>query len=165
MAVVIDPVQSVKGKVVMDAFRSIDPQVFALGSEPRITTANTGMLSKPSREAKMRGLNKIFYSISMSSRTNDELEVSMLEQIYLKPWFKAFSQLDLERGTKLTLEKSRQLVSLTREYNTTIEKEVKIEKQIIGKKDPKLELVNAIEEQSNRQIEGCLTLMLNSVVL
>ena len=27
VAVVVDPVQSVKGKVIMDAFRSIDPQM------------------------------------------------------------------------------------------------------------------------------------------
>ena len=34
-AVVVDPVQSVKGKVVIDAFRSIDPQVIMMGAEPR----------------------------------------------------------------------------------------------------------------------------------
>lgn len=36
VAVVVDPVQSVKGKVIMDAFRSIDAQmVMATGQEPR----------------------------------------------------------------------------------------------------------------------------------
>jgi len=35
VAVVVDPVQSVKGKVVIDAFRSIDPQVIMMGIEPR----------------------------------------------------------------------------------------------------------------------------------
>jgi 26S proteasome regulatory subunit N11 len=37
--VVVDPVQSVKGKVVIDAFRSIDPQTMMTGQEPRQTTA------------------------------------------------------------------------------------------------------------------------------
>uniref|UniRef100_A0A0A8Z2R0 26S proteasome non-ATPase regulatory subunit 14 n=1 Tax=Arundo donax TaxID=35708 RepID=A0A0A8Z2R0_ARUDO len=33
VAVVIDPVQSVKGKVVIDAFRLINPQTMMLGQE------------------------------------------------------------------------------------------------------------------------------------
>jgi 26S proteasome regulatory subunit N11 len=35
VAVVVDPVQSVKGKVVIDAFRNIDPQTHMMGIEPR----------------------------------------------------------------------------------------------------------------------------------
>ena len=47
MSVVIDPVQSVKGKVVIDAFRLINPQTIMLGQEPRQTTSNLGHLNKP----------------------------------------------------------------------------------------------------------------------
>jgi 26S proteasome regulatory subunit N11 len=35
VAVVVDPVQSVKGKIVIDAFRSIEKQVMISGTEPR----------------------------------------------------------------------------------------------------------------------------------
>jgi 26S proteasome regulatory subunit N11 len=35
VSIVIDPVQSVKGKVVIDAFRLINPQTIMLGQEPR----------------------------------------------------------------------------------------------------------------------------------
>ena len=35
VGVVVDPVQSVKGKVVIDAFRSIDPHTAMQGIEPR----------------------------------------------------------------------------------------------------------------------------------
>merc|ERR1712130_100923 len=35
VAVVVDPIQSVKGKVVIDAFRLINPQTLMLGQEPR----------------------------------------------------------------------------------------------------------------------------------
>jgi len=48
VAVVIDPIQSVKGKVVIDAFRLINPQTMMLGQEPRQTTSNVGHLNKPS---------------------------------------------------------------------------------------------------------------------
>lgn len=45
---VVDPIQSVKGKVVIDAFRLINPQAMVLGQEPRQTTSNVGHLHKPS---------------------------------------------------------------------------------------------------------------------
>jgi 26S proteasome regulatory subunit N11 len=48
VAVVIDPIQSVKGKVVIDAFRLINPQTMMLGQEPRQTTSNVRHLNKPS---------------------------------------------------------------------------------------------------------------------
>lgn len=48
VAVVVDPIQSVKGKVVIDAFRLINIQTLMMGAEPRQTTANIGYLQKPS---------------------------------------------------------------------------------------------------------------------
>jgi 26S proteasome regulatory subunit N11 len=50
--VVIDPIQSVKGKVVMDAFRLISPQTIMAGQEPRQTTSHLGHLNKPSIQAR-----------------------------------------------------------------------------------------------------------------
>lgn len=52
MAVVVDPIQSVKGKVVIDAFRLINPQTMMLGQEPRQTTSNLGHLNKPSIQVR-----------------------------------------------------------------------------------------------------------------
>merc|ERR1719498_2361063 len=57
VAVVVGPVQSVKGKVVIDAFRLINPQSMMLGQEPRQTTSNVGHLKKPSIQALIHGLN------------------------------------------------------------------------------------------------------------
>lgn len=53
VAVVIDPIQSVKGKVVIDAFRCISPQTMMLGQEARQTTSNVGHLNKPSIQARV----------------------------------------------------------------------------------------------------------------
>ena len=55
MAVVVDPIQSVKGKVVLDAFRLINPQLMMMGQEPRQTTSNIGHLNKPSMQAQIHG--------------------------------------------------------------------------------------------------------------
>lgn len=68
VAVVVDPVQSVKGKVVIDAFRLISPQTMMLGQEPRQTTSNLGALNKPSIQALIHGLNRHYYSIGINYR-------------------------------------------------------------------------------------------------
>lgn len=39
---------SITGKVVIDAFRLINPNMMVLGQEPRQTTSNLGHLQKPS---------------------------------------------------------------------------------------------------------------------
>ena len=63
VAVVIDPIQSVKGKVVIDAFRLISPQMIMMGQEPRQTTSNEGYLNKPNIQALIHGLNRNYYSM------------------------------------------------------------------------------------------------------
>ena len=62
MAVVVDPIQSVKGKVVIDAFRSINPQTIMLGQEPRQTTSNLGHLNKPSIQVMVHNSETCFFS-------------------------------------------------------------------------------------------------------
>ena len=71
MAVVIDPIQTVRGKVVIDAFRLIDKKTLMSGQEPRQTTSVTGHLNKPAIEAMFKGLNKYYYSININYRTNE----------------------------------------------------------------------------------------------
>ena len=77
VAVVVDPIQSVKGKVVIDAFRLISPQVMAMGKEPRQTTSNIGFLQKPTFTSLIHGLNRHFYNLVINFRKN-ELEQNML---------------------------------------------------------------------------------------
>jgi hypothetical protein len=45
----------VKGKVVIDAFRLINPQSLMTGQEPRQTTSNIGHLNKPSIQVMLIG--------------------------------------------------------------------------------------------------------------
>lgn len=56
VAVVVDPIRSVKGKVVVDAFRLINPQLMMMGREPRQTTSNIGHLNKPSIQVINKGV-------------------------------------------------------------------------------------------------------------
>jgi 26S proteasome regulatory subunit N11 len=66
VAVVIDPIQSVRGKVVIDAFRTIPARTAMMQREPRQTTSNLGYLHKPSLVALIHGLNRHYYSIGIS---------------------------------------------------------------------------------------------------
>ena len=59
VAVVVDPIQSVKGKVVIDAFRLINPNTVVLGQEPRQTTSNIGHLQKPSIQVCLFSFRKL----------------------------------------------------------------------------------------------------------
>lgn len=68
VAVVIDPIQSVRGKVVIDAFRLISSQLVMSQQEPRQTTSNIGLLNKPSIVVINRNiLLFLFYIISLFS--------------------------------------------------------------------------------------------------
>ena len=89
VAVVIDTVQSVKGKVVIDAFRMI-PDGGMMGmlmpqTEPRQTTSNVGFLKKPTIQAQIHGLNRYYYSLVIDWRKND-LEEQMLMNLGRKDW-------------------------------------------------------------------------------
>lgn len=85
VAVVVDPIQSVKGKVVIDCFRLINPQSMMMGQEPRQTTSNVGHLKKPSIQALIHGLNRHYYSMVLDYRKN-ELEEQMLMNLHKKSW-------------------------------------------------------------------------------
>jgi 26S proteasome regulatory subunit N11 len=74
-----------QGKVVIDAFRCINPQLVMMGQEPRQTTSNVGHLNKPSIQALIHGLNRHYYSIAIDYRKS-ELESAMLLNLHKKRW-------------------------------------------------------------------------------
>lgn len=85
VAVVVDPIQSVKGKVVIDAFRLINPRNIVLGQEPRQTTSNIGHINKPSIQSLIHGLNRHYYSIAVNYRKT-QLEQAMLMNLHKRNW-------------------------------------------------------------------------------
>ena len=114
MAVVVDPIQSVKGKVVMDAFRLISPQTLQLGQEPRQTTSNVGHLNKPSIQALIHGLNRHYYSIAINYRKN-ALEDRMLLNLQKKSWTDGMRVGDYSRHRSRNEKVVAELKSLTGE--------------------------------------------------
>ena len=85
VSVVVDPIQSVKGKVVIDAFRCIPPQTLMSGGEVRQVTSVVGSLVRPSVVALINGLNRHYYSLAIAYRKN-ALEARMLMNVHKKKW-------------------------------------------------------------------------------
>ena len=66
----------------MDVFRSIHPNIMAMGGEPRISTSNLYYTKeKPNKMARLRGLNKLYYNMVINAHSSDENEVRMLQKL------------------------------------------------------------------------------------
>ena len=141
VAVVVDPIQSVKGKVVIDAFRLINPQTLMMGHEPRQTTSNLGHLNKPSIQALIHGLNRHYYSIGINYRKTG-LEENMLMNLHKHVWTEALQMDDFKEEGERNQEKLKRLVGLAEGYEKRVKEETELTKdqlktRYVGKVDPK----------------------------
>ncbi|KAJ3046044.1 26S proteasome non-ATPase regulatory subunit 14 [Rhizophlyctis rosea] len=167
VAVVVDPIQSVKGKVVIDAFRLINPQTVMLGQEPRQTTSNIGYLNKPSIQALIHGLNRHYYSIAINYRKN-ELEQKMLLNLHKKTWTHGLVLDDFSHHTELNEKAVKTMLSLSEAYNKSVIEETtmtaeQLKTRHVGKQDPKRHLEQNVESAMTSNIVQCLGSMLDSV--
>lgn len=168
VAVVLDPVQSVKGKVVIDAFRSIDQQTIMMRAEPRQTTSNIGHLNRPSYNALSHGLNKHYYSIAINYRKS-ELEQKMLLNLNKSAWGNSLKLREYTEQHKENIDALKNFAKLSKQYNKWIQDETKQSSgdfvvTSVGKMNPKVHLNNQVEESMNDNVMNCLGTMLNTVV-
>ena len=168
VSIVVDPVQSVKGKVVIDAFRLINPQTLMLGQEPRQTTSNLGHLNKPSIQALIHGLNRHYYSLGISYRKNP-LEEQMLLNLHKKRWSDG---LQLERWDERAATNAAQLSALAElagKYDKAVQEEETLtpEKLAIagvGRQDAKKRLEAGVQILLSDNICQTLGSMLDVIV-
>lgn len=165
----IDPIQSVKGKVVIDAFRSIDPKGVMMGLEPRQSTSNIGHLQKPSIQALIHGLNRHYYSIAIAYRKTD-LEQSMLLNLHKKDWTDGLRLQDWDKVKRANEEAIGRMLALSQQYTVSVREETTMTAQQlkvrhVGKSDPKRHLEDAVEkamQDSILQSLGTMLTMLSS---
>ena len=168
VALVVDPVQSVRGKVVIDCFRLIHPQLLMLGQEARQSTSNVGHLPKASIQALIHGLNRHYYSILIDYRKN-ALEEHMLTQLGQRAWVSAWhaASSDTAHTTEQLLD---QMVALSAQYSARIAQEgdagTARQWQVasVGHLDPKRHLEEAVSELMGSNVLACLGTMLDTVV-
>ena len=137
----VDPIQSVKGKVVIDAFRLIQPQTLMMGQEPRQTTSNLGHLNKPSIQALIHGLNRHYYSIGINYRKTG-LEENMLMNLHKQVWTEGLQMTDFKEEKKKNEDLLQKLVGLADGYEKRVKEETELTKdqlktRYVGKVDPK----------------------------
>ncbi|KAK5162744.1 multicatalytic endopeptidase [Saxophila tyrrhenica] len=165
VAVVIDPIQSVKGKVVIDAFRLINPQSLMLGQEPRQTTSNLGHLNKPSIQALIHGLNRHYYSIGIGYRKT-ALEEAMLMNLHKTVWTEALTMPDFATEGSRNQANLTKLVSLAEGYHKRVKEESELTKEqlrtrYVGKVDPKKHIETVGQELIEDNIVGVTRQMID----
>lgn len=168
VAVVVDPIQSVKGKVVIDAFRLINPNMMVLGQEPRQTTSVLGHLQKPSIQALIHGLNRHYYSIAINYRKT-ELEQTMLMNLHKKNWVDGLTLRNYEEHCNLNQQTVAEMLKLAKDYDKSLEEEEKmtaeqLEIKNVGKVDPKRHLEEKVDVLMTNNVVQCLGAMLDTIV-
>ncbi|PVU92358.1 hypothetical protein BB559_003750 [Furculomyces boomerangus] len=169
VAVVVDPIQSVKGKVVIDAFRLIEPGFAMSGQEPRQTTSNYGLLNKPNIQALIHGLNRHYYSIAIDYR-KDRLEEKMLLNLNKKDWMHGLTLTKYDTQCSQNEKSLKKMLSLAESYNKdTVEESKLTPEQLkvrhVGKQDPKRHLEEIIDELMRENIVQTVAAAVNQKVL
>jgi len=169
VALVIDPVQSVKGKVVLDAFRLIgQAQMMALPAEPRQSTSNIGFLKKPTIQARIHGLDRHYYSLVVDYRKND-LEEQMLMNLHKKDWttgllIRRFEDYQAQAESVLggMAQLSKDYAERVRQEEGKTQEEVEVLN--VGKVDPKRHLESDVVDLMAGAIIQCLGTMIDTIV-
>ncbi|KAL7074302.1 hypothetical protein ACQ4LE_006237 [Meloidogyne hapla] len=164
VAVVVDPVQSVKGKVIIDAFRTISEGTIISKLEPRQTTCNIGHLQKPSIRALVHGLNQKYYSIPISFKITKN-EQQMLLNLNKQSWMDSMMLEKYTAHCSTNQTSVEQLLKLAKLYKKSIEEEDKMtEKQIeiknVGKQDPKRHLGDIVNNMlADNLVQGTAAML------
>lgn len=178
VAVVIDPIQSVKGKVVIDAFRLINPQRGGSGmmmmmmgggqSEPRQITSHIGHLQRPSTQAKMHGLDRFYYSMVIDWRKSD-MEEQMLQNLNKADWQRNMTLMNYDHHQKESMKTLHSLERWTELYAQDIrDEEGKTEQQVaverVGKIHAKKRMQEDVQKLLTMDIVQSLGMMLATVM-
>lgn len=169
VAVVVDPIQSVKGKVVIDAFRLIDTGALINNLEPRQTTSNTGLLNKANIQALIHGLNRHYYSLNIDYHKTAK-ETKMLMNLHKEQWQSGLKMYDYEEKEESDLAATKSMVKIAEQYSKRIEEEKELTEEelktrYVGRQDPKKHLSETADETLENNIVSVLTAGVNSVAI
>ncbi|UMM23808.1 hypothetical protein L5515_004339 [Caenorhabditis briggsae] len=144
-----DPIRSVKGKVMLDAFRSVNPlnlhiRPLAPTAEPRQTTSNLGHLTKPSLISVVHGLGTKYYSLNVAYKMGPN-EQKMLMCLNKKSWYNQLNMRQYSELEKSQDEKFKSINKLIAVVNKEIE-EVKDKPKTDSKEKPTSETKSKNQE-------------------
>ncbi|BFZ55462.1 multicatalytic endopeptidase [Savitreella phatthalungensis] len=163
VAVVIDPIQSVRGKVVIDAFRLINTSSLLMGQEPRQTTSTVGHLNKPTIHALIHGLNR-HYTSSIIDYKKTKQDETMLLSLHKQSWGSGL-EVDWKAQQELEPTLLEEVPKLAEKYAESVKEEAtktqdELKTRFVGKRDPKRHLATAVSSL----MDGKIPFMINSVI-
>ena len=170
VSLVVDPIQSVRGKVVADTFRTLNPQLAILGMEPRQTTSNAGSLNKPSIQALIHGLNRHYYSLRMEYRLND-MERKMLLNLNKPRWSRSLAPEDHETHAARNRNALKEMVSLAGAWNDMVKEEMRCRSKEelavarVGKVDARRRLADMVRRVCDSNCSQALAVGVHAAVL
>jgi 26S proteasome regulatory subunit N11 len=168
VAVVVDPIQSVRGKVVIDAFRTYGQGMLNFGeSDARQTTSNLGNITKAKPMSLKDLARSSYYSLLINYRKND-LETKMLLNLHKSKWDSGFKTQNVRNHNQDNLKKLDEINKLCGKYADWIENEInkttkEINLSVVGKFNPKDHLESTVNEIYKDNMNQCLTSMLNNL--
>ncbi|KAK8803744.1 hypothetical protein WA158_001438 [Blastocystis sp. Blastoise] len=184
VGVVIDTIQSVKGHVVIEAFRLMGGGMasFFPGKKQTIQiTSNKGHLKKPTTQQKMRGLGQEYYALPIQW-TLEEPDEKVLKRLHRTEWLEGLVCDDFEKSEEKSLNLIESLNTELSDFRKLLEndnnkdmnkeitedkkndKEQEIEEQesIAGKRNHKLHVDNETSELLEATLNQGLNTILNA---
>ena len=156
VGVVVDPIQSVKGKVVIDCFRLINPHLLMTGQEPRQTTSNLAHLNPPTITALVHGLNRHYYSLNTNFRKSDA-EQHMLTNLGRPKWCDKLQLGDFKLQAQDDEAFMAGLKDLTAKYKTNVGEELTASaEQLLIKRVGKIDPVKRLALETESHIRSSL---------
>ena len=168
VAVVVDPIQSVRGKVVIDAFRSYGNSLAIGDTEMRQSTSNLGTQSK-SKGMSLMDLAKIqYYNLLINYRKND-LETKMLLNLHKSAWDEGFKSKDSKTLRENNNKQIDKLIDLSNKYSAWIDEELnksssEVKLKSVGKFNPRDHIEQTVDDIVAENINRCVTSMLNTLI-
>lgn len=164
VSVVVDPIQSVRGKVVLDAFRCIPKAMIMAQQEPRQTTSNVGFLCRPTVTALVHGLNKAYYNMPIAFRKNAH-EVAMLLNVHKKGWKEGLqlkAPSEHQKDMRDSLKKMQDLAGQCEKFITSGKDEDDIGN--VGKANPITHLQSEVDALLQSNLDQSIGTMINAIV-
>lgn len=146
VAVVVDPVLSVRGKVVIGAFRNVPKSKLLAATmgnhveDPREKTSFIGHNIQLSATTRVHGLNRVFYAMPIEFKMN-EYEEHMLSALHRPSWTRGFEVPSFVKNDASNLDTIKSMKECAEYYRMSILEEATMKKselelRHVGKVDP-----------------------------
>jgi 26S proteasome regulatory subunit N11 len=154
VGIVVDPVLSVRGKVVIGAFRVIETGLGAVAKQtiedPREKTSFIGSSIRTSSTTRASGLNQTFYQLPIVFNMNEH-EQKMLTALHRPNWCEGFEIPSFVKNDRDIVTRIKSMREVAAGYRLSIAEEGSLTKEAleirhVGKVNPKLFLQQNSEE-------------------